>query len=93
MSVIDDDLPDADVAKARIRHRAERIRDRERRRALCRLRERTDLTEREAEVVGNLAASLTETLLSVPESGLTAVAEGDADRRRAAVALELFDGA
>jgi glutamyl-tRNA reductase len=76
-------------AKAQVRDRGDRIRDRECERALRRLDDRTDLSERERRVVRDLAAQLTDSLLAVPEAGLERAGESD-ERETARVALALF---
>ena len=87
---VETDRPDAAEATARIRERGERIRETEQARALDRLRARRDLSEREADVVRELADRLTDELLAVPQQYLDAVESGDADTEAASVALELF---
>lgn len=81
---------DVEAATARVRERGERIRQTEQERALERLRARRDLTDREAEVVRDLARRLTESLLAVPETHLDAVQSGEADPESAAEAVALF---
>ena len=81
--------PNAADAKAHIRARGERVRKRERDRALARLRSRRDLSDHEAAVVDELAERLTDALLAVPAERLDAVDSGESDPA-ATVALELF---
>lgn len=82
--------PDAADAKAHIRARGERISERERDRALERLRACGDLSEREARVIEEVAKRLTDALLTVPESHLDVVDSGGEASETAAVALQLF---
>lgn len=81
---------DPEEAKAHIRERGLRICHQEQERALQRLRDRRELSEREETIVRSLAESITDQLLTVPETHLDAVAAGDADPECAAVALALF---
>jgi len=79
-----------EAAKAHIRNRGARIRERESERAIRRLQAHTDLSEQDEQAVRELAASLTDQLLSVPEDHLDAAASEDVDAARAAVTLALF---
>jgi glutamyl-tRNA reductase len=90
MSVDEESELDVEDATARIRERGDRIRQTEQARALDRLCARRDLTEREADVVRDLARRLTEALLAVPESHLEAVQSGETNRESAAEAIALF---
>ncbi|MFC7134382.1 MULTISPECIES: hypothetical protein [Salinibaculum] len=87
MSAEDEGVVDVSAAKGRIRERGAQISRTERERALRRLRDRTDLSDREERVVRDLAARLAERLLVVPQSGLDRLV----DDERARLALELFD--
>jgi glutamyl-tRNA reductase len=87
---VESDRPDAAEAKTRIRERGVRICREEQERALQRLRDRRELSEREAAVVRSLAESITDQLLAVPEAHLDAVAADEADPEHTAVALALF---
>lgn len=90
MDAVTADRPDAADARARIRERAECVREREQAQALDRLRARRDLSEREAAVIRDLAERLTDGLLAVPKQHLDAVNSGDAESEAATIALELF---
>jgi glutamyl-tRNA reductase len=90
VSVDDERVGDVAAAKRRIRERGARIRAAEQERALQRLRDRTDVTEREERVVRELAERLTEQLLGVPQSRLDEVADGETEVETARIALELF---
>ncbi len=78
------------AAKAHIRERGRRISTRERERALQRLRAHDDITKREEAVVRELAQSLTDALLGVPESQLDSLTEEQSEPDAAAVVLDLF---
>jgi glutamyl-tRNA reductase len=73
-----------------MRERGVRICETEQERAIRRLRERGELSDREEAVIRRLAERLTDALLSVPQSHLDAVADGDTATETARVALALF---
>jgi glutamyl-tRNA reductase len=88
---------DADSARERIRTRAEQIRREQTDRALRKLRDRRDLSDRERQVVEELAANLTDELLALPERRLADVDGGDGQDDRddghddlARVAVRIF---
>lgn len=90
VSVDDGVAPDAEDALARIQKRGACIRQTEQARALERLRVRRDLTDREAQVIRDLAHRLTEAFLTVPERHLDAAQTGVTDPESAAEAVALF---
>jgi len=81
---------EAAAAKEHIRERGRRIRTREQQRALQRLCAHDDISEREEAVVQDLAQSLTDALLDLPESRLDSLTAEQSDPDAAAVALDLF---
>jgi glutamyl-tRNA reductase len=82
--------PDIETAVGRIRTRGNQIAERESRQALRRLRARRDLSEREAEIIQELATNLAESLLDVPERHLETVRDQETDET-ARIVLSLFD--
>lgn len=86
----DEGAVDIETARARIRARGEQIRRAQTDRALRKLRERTDLSNREEQVVEELAANLTGELLKLPERRLADLDRCDERDDLVPVAVQMF---
>lgn len=81
---------DADAAKEQIRARGERVKRAHTKRAIERLRERTDLDDSDEQTLEALAAGLTDALLQVPERRLAELDDGEGSEDLARTAVALF---